>query len=453
MRDRLSRALGTAPGYVEIRLRRRWSTAVVFRRSRLEVATEYHAFGGVVRCMAPGHGWGAVAFTDPDRAAAAVQRARELSQETQPVTPIDLARIPVRRFDQIDPLLDDPRLVQLPAKRHLLERLTATLLDTDRRIIDSRTTYGDTVVETWLATSDGVWMHDLRSEATLGALAVASEGGAQERALESIALSGGWGVAADRDAMFRTAAERAVERLHAVPVPGGRYPLVLDPRASGALTLQTIVNFCRSPARGLERDLYPVGQRIGPECLTVGDDPTAPGLRTSLALDDEGTPASQLTVVQNGVVVSHLHTRETAARAGTAPTGHALAPALRSVPAARPTNSFLARGQGALAELLAGVDRGVYIRDVLGVAVEGRQVTFTPAAAVMIRDGVLAEPVRCPPITTEIFALFGRLDRVAGDFSWDPSAAALAEAGPMRPVTTGAPHTRFLDVHIGTLQS
>ncbi len=451
MRDVLAEAMRGVSGYVEIRLRRRWSTAVVFRKQRLEVATEYHAFGGVARCLVVGHGWGACAFTDPDRAGSAVLRAHELSLETRPETPIALAPIPIRQVDQADLLVDDPRLISLSAKRQLLEGLTAELLAADRRVIDSRTSYGDSVFETWLATSEGVWLHELRSEASLGALAVAGEDGAQERALESVAVLGGWGAVAGRAPLFREVGERAVGRLHAVPVPAGRYPIVFDPRATGALVLQTITNLCRSPSRGIERALLPLGTRIGPEMLTVGDDPTALGLRTSLSLDDEGTPASHTHLVQNGVVVAHLHTRETAARAAVGPTGHALAPSLRSIPAARPTNSYVAKGEGDLLALLADMPLGVYVADVIGVAVEGHQVTVTPASTRMIRDGVLAESVKCAPISADLFTLFGRLDRVGGDFAWDPSAATLHDSGPLRPITTGAPHTRFVDLDIGAL--
>jgi len=194
-----------------------------------------------------------------------------------------------------------------------------------------------------------------------------------------------------------------------------------------------------------------LGARIGPECLSVGDDPTTQGLRASNFLDDEGTPVSHTTLVRHGVVVGHLHTRETAARAGTGPTGHALAPALRSVPGARPTNTYLAKGQGELEQLLADIPLGIYVSDVLGVVVEGPRVTLTPAAARMIRNGELAEPVKCPPISGDVLSLFGRLDQVAGDFTWDSSAATLHEPGPTRAVTTGAPHTRFVDLDVGAL--
>ncbi len=451
MRETLARAVEAATGYVEVSLRRRWSTAVVLRRQRIEVATEYHAFGGVARCLAPGRGWGAVAFADPERAEAAVRRAVELSHETQPERPIVLAPIPIRQIDEPGEIDGDPRLVPLAHKRELLESLTAELASTDRRIVDSRTSYGDMVVESWLATSEGVWRHDRRAESTLAAVAMASAGGATERALESVATPGGWSAAASGGALFRRVAERAVGRLDAGLVPPGRYPFVFDPRVSGGVVLQALVNLCRYPSRGLERDLLPLGTRIGPEILSVGDDPTAAGLRGSLALDDEGTPATHTMVVQNGVVVSHLHTRETAGREGVAPTGHALAPALRSIPAARPTNPYLVKGRGDAAELLAEVSLGVYVADLLGLAVDGRQLTITPAVAWMIRHGALAEPVKCPAISADLYAFFGRLDRVGGDFVWDQSAASLHETGPLRPITTGAPHTRFLDLEVGSL--
>ena len=451
MRETLAQALGAGTGYVDVSLRRRWSTAIVFRRQRLEVATEYHAFGGVARCLAPGRGWGAVAFSDPERAVIAVRRAAELSLETRPERAIELAPIPIRQIDDSDEIGGDPRLVALAHKRELLEGLTAELLSLDRRVVDTRTSYGDTVVESWLATSEGAWLHDRRAESSLAAFAMATSGGATERALESLAVPGGWGTATGGSGLFRRVAERAVARLEAEPVVPGRYPVVFDPRASGGLVMQALVNLCRVPSRGLERDLLALGTRIGPELLSVGDDPTARGLRTSLTLDDEGTPVNHTMLIRNGVVVGHLHTRETAARTGTAATGHALAPTLRSIPAARPTNPYLVKGQGGVDDLISDLPLGIYVADVMGLSVEGRQVTITPASASMIRDGVLAETVKCPPISAELYSLFGRLDRVGGDFCWDLSAASLHEAGPLRPITTGAPHTRFLDLEVGSL--
>jgi TldD protein len=453
MRDALSDALGRVrDAYVEIRLRRRWTTTVVFRRRRPEVAAESDILGGVVRCLAAGAGWGAVAFNSVDRVAAAVQRARELSLELRPETAIDLAPIPIRQVEHVAPLDDDPRSVPLDDKRRFLDHLTGELLGVDRRVVDSRSSYTDTVHETWLATSEGTWLHELKAEAALGALAVASEDGATERAVDSVALSGGWTGIQARGGLFRTVAERTVQRLHSQPVRPGRYTVILDPRATGALTLQGIADLCRAAPRGQERDVLLPGTRIGPECLTVGDDPTAEGLRTILRLDDEGTPVANTMLVQHGVVVGHLHTRETAARDHAAPTGHALAPALRAVPGARPTNTYLAKGARDARGLVSECAEGLYLADVLVVGSEARRLTLVPGFARMIRRGELAESVKCPAISGDLYAIFGRLDAVAADFGWDESASQLHEGPvPSRFVTTGAPHSRFVDLDVSAM--
>lgn len=93
MRDLLVQALKSAGGYVELRLRRRWSTAVVFRKQRLEVATEYHAFGGVARCLVPGHGWGQWPLPTP-----IARRWRSSAPTNCRWRLVPNARLPSRRF-------------------------------------------------------------------------------------------------------------------------------------------------------------------------------------------------------------------------------------------------------------------------------------------------------------------------------------------------------------------
>ncbi len=62
----------------------------------------------------------------------------------------------------------------------------------------------------------------------------------------------------------------------------------------------------------------------------------------------------------------------------------------------------------------------------------------------------LAEPVKGVQVEESLLALLGRVDAVAGDFSWDPSASACLDgAAGVVPVTTGAPHLRLVDVPVG----
>jgi len=306
------------------------------------------------------------------------------------------------------------------------------------------------VVETWLATSEGSWLHELRSEGSVAALAIAEEGGNIERAVGSFAAPSGTVVLDDSESVIRRIGQRAVERLHATPVRPGRYTVVLDPAAAGALMHRAVAHFARPALPGADSDVLPMGTRVGPEYLTVGDDPTAEGLRASLACDDEGTVSRRTVIIQNGVVTGHLHSRETAAQTGQAATGHARAGLGRGPPFPRATNTYLAQGRGSLSDLLRGVSAGVYLSDLLACYADGDQLSLRSGSARMIRDGHLAEPVKGVQIDADLLALLGRLDAVAADFTWDSQDIRCRDGSAgIVAVTTGAPHARLVDVAVG----
>ncbi len=451
MKPRILDALGRSrAGYSELRLRRIWSTTVLVRGREVESATTAVETGGVVRCVSPGTGWGIVGFTGTDRMEAHLLRAHELALAAGSREPVVLAPIAVHQVDSAAPPADDPRDVSLPDKRLRAESLAAVLSAADRRISSTRVLCRDEVVETWLATSEGTWIHDLRPEVSVAALALAEEDGNVERALGSIGVRGGWRATDGAETVLLGIATRAVERLHAPPVRPGRYTVVLDPSAAGALIHRVVSHLARPALPGVDPDVLPLGTRVGPDSLTVGDDPTAEGLRASAAYDDEGTVARRSVIIQNGMVVGHLHSRETAAATGQAPTGHARAGSLRGAPAPRATNTYLAQGQGTLDDLLRGVNVGVYIADTLACEASGDQVSLRAGSARMIRNGRLAEPVKGVQVSATLLALLGRVDAVAADFVWDTGASRCRDGGAGTvPVTAGAPHLRLVDVTIG----
>jgi TldD protein len=391
-----------------------------------------------------------VGFGEPDRVEAAVLLAHEYSLAGASRQPVALAPIPVREVDAAAPSPDDPRAISLPEKRQHAESLAALIAAADRRLDGTRVLCRDEVVESWLLTSEGVWVHALREAVSVAFLAEALEGGNLERAAGSLLVPGGWSGLARAEALALTVAERALDRLHAPPVRPGRYPVVLDPLAAGILVHRAVAHIARPSLPGADPDVLPIGARIGPECLTVGDDPTAPGLGASFPVDDEGTLARRTTIIQNGVVVGHLHSRETAEASRQAPTGHARAGAVRAAPFPRASNSFLAQGHGTLEELLDGVTLGVYVAGASSGDADGDRVALRAASARMIRHGRLAEPVKGVEVAGDVLALLGRADAVAGDFVWDTSAGRCRDgAAGIVSLATGAPHLRLVDVPVG----
>lgn len=451
MKERLLEAVGgSRAGYTELRIRRVWSTGVLVRDRAVESATSGDEIAGIARCCSPGTGWGLLGFNGADRLDAHAREAHELSLAAASRRPVALAPISVRALESAAPIPGDPREISLRDKRHHAESLAAQAGVSDRRIRSTRILCRDTVVETWLATSEGTWLHDLRSEVGVSVLVVAEEDGSVERAVGSLSLAGGWPEPAGAETLVGSVVGRAVERLHATPVRPGRYPVVLDPGAAGAMIHRAVIHLARPSLPGADPDVLPLGTRIGPECLTVGDDPTALGLPASLICDDEGTGARRTTVIQNGIVVGHLHSRETAAAAGQAATGHARAGTLRGAPYPRASNTFLAAGQGTLEDLLQEIPLGVYLSDALSCESTGEQIALRAGSARMIRNGRLAEPVKGVQLSGGLLSLLGRVDAVAGDFSWDTAGSRCRDgaAGTVT-VATGAPHLRLIDVTIG----
>ena len=437
-------------GYSEIRLRRVWSTTVLVRGRTVELAGTGVETGGLARCCSPGTGWGAVGFSGTGRLDAQLRRAHELALAAASRQPVGLAPIPIRQLELADPFPDDPREVGLPEKRQRAESLAAQLYAADRRVSGVRVLCRDEVIETWLATSEGTWIHEVRPAVSVALLVVAEEAGNVERSLGSLSARGGWSALAGTDPLVERVVEGGVEQLHARPVRPGRYVAVLDPAAAGALMHRAVAHIARPALPGADADVLPMGTRVGPPCLTVGDDPGAEGLRASVVCDDEGTLARRSVIVQNGVVLGHLHSRETAAASSQAPTGHARAGSLRGAPHPRASNTYLAPGEGALDDLLEGIRAGVYLSDVLCCEGAGDDFALRAARARMIRDGKLAEPVKGVQIGGELLALLGRVDAVAADFVWDSGAARCRDgAAGVVPVGTGAPHLRMVDVGVG----
>ncbi len=451
MTDRLLAAADrSAAGFTEIRFLRRRRTLVVLRGRHVELATATFEEHGAVRCLSPGRPWGVAGFGSMGEVDAAARRAHELSL----ALPVAAAApppvpVPARRETLHCPAGRDPRDLPLAAKRRLADALAGAVLGADRRVVETRVRYQDALVETWVVTSDGSVLYEERPEISLAARVTAEEGGTSEGAFDSVAIPGTWAEAERWVATADRIARRAVERLHAPPVRPGRWPVVLDPRMAGLLVHRAIGHRCHADPAVDGAGPWPLGFRVGPEPLTVGDDGTAPGLRGTMGFDHEGSRPQNTTLIRHGVVVGHLHTRSTAAAAGVAVTGNARGTG-SDAPVARLTNTYLANGRGTLDDLLRGIGEGVYLAEPRSARTDEGRVALDAGHVRMIRDGALAEPLKDAVLQGDPLALFGAMDAVAGDFRWDLSASRCDRVGAgTLPVSTGAPHVRLVEADIG----
>ncbi len=361
--DRLAEALKRAHAdYAEIRYERARSTRVVFRGRRLELAGEKVDAGGNVRVLFKGRGWGVASFTTLDDLPRMVAQAEELSRAVVLDAPIRLAESPPMVAEAILPVDGDPFAVPLAEKRRYLEHLNGLMLGASDKIADTSASYYDERTEWWYVNSEGSSLHEVRPEIGLSAQATAREDGRIERSLESLGLRRGWASVQHRDAMFTTAARRALDLLAAQPVKGGAYPVILDPRLAGVFVHEAFGHLSEADfvyENPQARSMMTLGRRFGSDIVNIGDDGSAAGLRGTLPYDDEGTPTQNTRLIEKGILVGRLHSRETAGAMGERPTGNARAISYRHAPIVRMTNTYIAGGQGTLEDLVQGVKLGV----------------------------------------------------------------------------------------------
>jgi len=454
--DRLTAALSRSRAdYTEIRVERTWSTAVTFRGRRLESATASEDQGGFVRALHAGGGWGVASFTSLDRLDAMVARAGELSRAVPVDPPIRLGDVPSHHADALLDLDGDVRGVPIAEKKRLLEAYNGAMLGVSDRIVDTLAVYRDEVSEYWYVNSQGTILHELRPDITLSGTAVARRDGTIEKGLESIGMRRGWHSVQDKAAGFRAVAERAVALLDAPTVKGGTYPVILDPELAGVFIHEAFGHLSEADfvyENPQAREMMTLGRRFGKPVLNVGDNGAAPGLRGTLPFDDEGTPTQDTALIEDGILVGRLHSRETAAAMGERPTGNARAISFRHAPIVRMTNTYIADAPAGRTfdDLIRDVKLGVYACGAFGGQTMLENFSFTAAYGRMIRDGQVAELVKDVVLAGNLFQTLDRIDHIAGDFRWNQMGGGCGKAGQFPlPVTEGAPHVRIEEALVG----
>ena len=453
MRERLTDALKHTPAaFADLRVERREVTHLVFRDDGLETVDSHVDQGGIARALLPGGGWGVVTFTQlrdlkrrVRQAWTAAQAATEQRVELAPAQPV-VAEVKAN-------LVKDFRQVPLEDKTALVQRYHAQLVQGAPNIQSGQVEYRDVFTQVYYANSEGTYTYQERPTIDLQLAAVAREDSRIQKATQSLALATGFEAVENRQDLVRGTVRLACDLLNAESVRGGRYPVVLDPALAGLFIHEAFGHLSEADfivANPQAQERMALGQQFGPSELNVSDDGSVPGLRGSVAFDDEGVPTQKTYLIRDGKLAGRLHSRETAAELGERPTGNARATSYRFPPLVRMTNTAIEPGHGGtLADLIHDVELGLYACDWLGGEMAIDDFTFVAKYAYMIRHGELAEQVRDVTCTGNVFETLGNVDRIGSDFAWDVSSGDCGKGVEGLPVCDGGPHIRIQDVLIG----
>lgn len=304
-----------------------------------------------------------------------------------------------------------------------LERATTSR---DPRVRNVRTAmYGDGVGEAAVATSTGIAVIDRSAEAYLSVAALATDdsgttaAGSVDAARDPATLN----VAMVAD----DAVGRAVRMLGAGPVPSTRLAVVFEPRLAATL-LGLLAGTLTGERVAKGRSLYAdrVGESIASSLLTLVDDPTDRRSLSASSCDGEGLATRRTDLVVDGVLQGFMHNTWTARRLGAASTGSAVR-GYRSTPGVGAVALAMVAGSSTHDELVAGIDHGLLVQSLTGLHSGVNTVSgdvSVGAEGFMIRNGVVAEPVREITLASTLQRMLAGIVAVGSDLEWRPGGTA-----------------------------
>jgi len=437
--------------FLAIRIEEAEGTNILLRGDKVETLSEGISLGGQVRACYKG-GWGFATFnqlsTLADRVEEAIAAAKMVGEEETLLAPVE----PVQVVCQLPLTGTDPRQVSLEQKKSLCDRYNNILRSFSDRITTTSVRYGDSTQHIILATSEGTLIEQSWADIEMRFSATARKGETVQTGRETTGSRKAYEDLVNLDDWVLGAAKRSVEALSLPPVKGNTYTVVIDPILTGLFVHEAFGHLSEADMLYENPDLLEVmsmGKRFGCQELQIFDGAAPQGHRGSYLYDDEGTPATTTQLIEDGVLVGRLHSRETAGKLGEKPTGNARCLNYHYPPIVRMTNTWIERGTTPVEDLFDGIKEGVYARNWLGGMTNGEMFTFSAGEAWMIRDGKIAEPVRDVTLSGNVFKTLANIEGIGDDFYWDESGGCGKGGQSGLPVGCGGPSLRIRDVVVG----
>jgi PmbA protein len=219
----------------------------------------------------------------------------------------------------------------------------------------------------------------------------------------------------DPEAVGRKAAARALRRLGARKVKTVEVPVIFDPENAASL-VRALASAASGP--GLYRRasflVDRLGSPIASPMVTIVDDGSLPGALGSRPFDGEGLPTARTTIVDGGTLTSYLLDTYSARKLGGRSTHHAARDG--SGVTVGTTNLMLLPGTATPEELIASVENGFYVTELIGFGVNGVTGDYSRGAVgLWIENGRLAYPVEEVTVAGNLLQMFAAIDGVAND--------------------------------------
>jgi TldD protein len=347
-----------------------------------------------------------------------------------------------------------PEDVAKATKVELLQRANDVARSHGDAIKQVSASYADSRRRILVANSDGLFAGDDQTRTLFVVGVVAAGDTGMQTGRRSVGHTMGFELF-DRyqvEDLAREAAEQALTKLQARPAPSGALPVVIGKGGGGVL-------FHEACGHGLEADHIQknvsvfagrVGQLVASPLVTLVDDGTVANEWGTFAIDDEGTPAQENVLIQDGILTDYMWDQLRARKEGRKLSGNGRRQSYQHLPMVRMTNTYLRNGSGTADDIVADTPDGVYVAHLGGGQVNTAtgDFVFGMTEAYLIENGQITEPLREGNLIGNGPKVLELIDAVADDFEFGPPGTC-GKDGQGVPVGDGVPTLRVSSLTVG----
>ncbi|MEI6044343.1 MAG: TldD/PmbA family protein [Chloroflexota bacterium] len=416
---KLAQQKGADEAEVRITSSRTFSTTV--RKGEVEKISENEPHSLTLRVYKEKRG--ATVFSSDFRPAALERLVEDAVERTTYVDPDPESGLPdpedlAKDFDEnLD--LWDPMVGDLPPeiKINLARQTEETALTYDSRITNTNgASFGSHIYSFVLANSLGFAGGYRGSSCSMYMSAVADDSEGKKQTDGWYSSQHHFNRLEKPEEIGQKAAERTLRRLGARKVKTQTVPVIWDQEtASEFLGILAGAIMGGALYRGMTFLADKEGQQIAAPGVTIVDDPLRPGLPGSRPFDGEGVYSRRNEVFSKGVFNQFLFNTYYARKMKRRTTGNS----------GGITNFYLEPGSLTPEEIIAGVDEGLYLTDMIGFGENITTGDFSRGASgIWIEKGKLTYPVSEINISGDLRKMLAGISQIGNDLEFRHSVAA-----------------------------
>ena len=341
-------------------------------------------------------------------------------------------------------------------KVDLLKKLDAYTRSLDVRIEQVIISLAGGIDHILIAATDNTLASDIRPLVRINVTVLMHDNGRREQGSSGGGGRHSYDVFFDTDNAYefaREAVRQAVVNLESVATPAGTMPVVLGPGWPGVLLHEAV-------GHGLEGDFNRkgtsafsnrIGEKVASPLCTIVDDGTIENRRGSLSIDDEGVPAQNTTLIENGILKGYMQDKMNARLMGVQSTSNGRRESFAHLPMPRMTNTYMLAGESDPGEIIASVEKGLYAVNFGGgqVDITSGRFVFSLSEAYLIENGKIGAPLKGATLIGSGPDVMSKISMVGNDLALDQGVGVCGKEGQSLPVGVGQPSLKIDEITVG----